>query len=93
MYINRAQKTNNFSEWGARENASNERDMSSLCATGKGSGHMGKLSGDCRRRCRHLEIQVDILAGELYFLDAFSRAPHSEKVFVFWARFMYISVH
>ena len=38
--------------------------FSSLCAMGQGSGQMGELSAR-RRRC-HLEIQADILAGELY---------------------------
>ena len=53
-------------------NALNERDIWSLHVMDRGScQRLGEFLG-CgrrrpRRRGRHLEVQVDILAGELYF--------------------------
>ena len=51
-----------------------ERDISSLCAMGWGSGQIEKLSARRRRRRRrrHFEIQVDIQARKLYS-DVFLR--------------------
>ena len=43
-----------------------ERDIWSLGVMGSGSGQMGEFSARRRRCRRHLKIQVDIQARELY---------------------------
>ena len=81
IYSFHASKDQNLekSKWGIPE-----RDISSLCAMGQGSGQMGELSARRRRPRRHLEIQVDIQAKKLFLefpnwiFDSYERSQDFE---------------